>query len=226
MYRQGATGSAHALQPASDRQLVNGWSAASGSSARGCRSPPCGTVQGGPTNGVGPGLNRSGRPRSELLMRLGLWPDGWSTGRRCVKFGHSRSRAISAQLAISSGGMVASRESPARVRVVAGWCRCRGVAGGSRSAAGRYAEWQGGGGLPVTPVHLGMRTRQLARCWGRDLRVAHCCLEHAGQYSGPGARRPGPPGNPPLSHRSSIGGDRGGEGETAGDRRRGTRAGP
>ena len=47
-----------------------------------------------------------------------------------------------------------------------------------------------------------------------------------GQYSGPGARRPGPPGSPPLSHRSSIGGDRGEQGEAAGYRRRGTRAGP
>ena len=46
-----------------------------------------------------------------------------------------------------------------------------------------------GGGLPATPALLGMRTRIVARRWGRDLRVAQCCLEHAGQYSGPGARR-------------------------------------
>ena len=63
-----------------------------------------------------------------------------------------------------------------------------------------------------------------ARRWGRDLRVAQCCLEHAGQYSGPGARRPGPPGSSPLSHRPSLGGGRGEQ--TAGNRRRAARAGP
>jgi hypothetical protein len=50
-----------------------------------------------------------------------------------------------------------------------------------------------------------------------------CCLEHAGQYSGPGARRPGPPGSPLLPITPSIGGS--GE-QTAGHRRPGTRAGP
>src|SRR5271165_3795262 len=80
------------------------------------------------------------------------------------------------------------------------------------------------GGRPVTPDNFGMRTRWKAWRWGLDLKVAHCCLEHAGQYSGPGARRPGPPGRPLLSHRSSIGGDRGEQGEAAGYRRRGTRA--
>ena len=75
----------------------------------------------------------------------------------------------------------------------------------------------------MTPAHLGMRTRQLAWRWGLDLRVAHCCLEHAGQYSGPGARRPGPPGSPLLPITPSIGGS--GE-QTAGNRRPGTRAGP
>ena len=52
------------------------------------------------------------------------------------------------------------------------------------------AGWQGGGGLPVTPAVFGMRTRQLAWRWGLDLRVAFCCFDRAGQYSGPGARRP------------------------------------
>src|SRR6266699_6370711 len=51
----------------------------------------------------------------------------------------------------------------------------------------RRAGWDSGGGLPVTPALLGMRTRIVAWRWGCDLRVAHCCLEHAGQYSGPGA---------------------------------------
>jgi hypothetical protein len=50
----------------------------------------------------------------------------------------------------------------------------------------------------VTPAHYGIRTRDLAWRWGLDLRVAQCCLEHAGQYSGPGARRPGPPGSSPY----------------------------
>ena len=125
------------------------------------------------------------------------------------------------QLAITSGGMDASRENPGR-------CGSR-RAGAAAALQLRFvlrcgrAGWDGWRGLPVTPAHLGMRTRHLAWRWGLDLRVAHCCLEHAGQYSGPGARRPGPPGSPPLSHRSSIGGR--GE-QTAGYRRRRTRAGP
>ena len=36
----------------------------------GCSSPPCGAVHGGPGKGHWCSLNRSGRPRSELLMRL------------------------------------------------------------------------------------------------------------------------------------------------------------
>ena len=54
----------------------------------------------------------------------------------------------------------------------------------------------------MTSAHFGMRARDLAWRWGLDLRVAQCCLEHAGQYSGPGARLPGPPGSSPLSHHS------------------------
>jgi hypothetical protein len=95
-------------------------------------------------------------------------------------------------------GMDASRENP-------GWCGSRRAGACCRvtaevGAALRAAGWDGWRGLPVTPAHLGMRTRHLAWRWGLDLRVAHCCLEHAGQYSGPGARRPGPPGSPLLSH--------------------------
>ncbi len=100
--------------------------------------------------------------------------------------------------------MVASRENPGRCG-----SRRAGAAAALQQGfvlrCGR-AGWDGGCGLPVTPAHFGMRTRQLAWRWGLDLRVAFCCFEHAGQYSGPGARRPGPPGSPPLSHRSSIGG--------------------
>jgi hypothetical protein len=94
------------------------------------------------------------------------------------------------QLAITSGGWSRRVKVPARVRVGAGLGllpRCGWVRAALRACG--VGEWRG---LPVTPVHLGMRTRQLARCWGLDLRVAHCCLEHAGQYSGPGARRPDP----------------------------------
>jgi hypothetical protein len=97
-----------------------------------------------------------------------------------------------------------------------------GCGWGLRCAAGvRVAGWVRG--LPVRAAVFGMRTRQLAWRWGLDLRVAFCCLERAGQYSGPGARRPGLPGSPLLSRRSSMGG--GGE-QTAGDRRPGARAGP
>ena len=42
---------------------------------------------------------------------------------------------------------------------------------------------------------FGIRTRLSAWRWGPDLRVASCCLEHAGQTSGVHAR-PGPPGSP------------------------------
>ena len=71
------------------------------------------------------------------------------------------------------------------VRVAAGGGRCRVTAGvrAARRAAGmgqwvRVARDAGGPGI---------RTRQPAWRWVLDLRVAHCCLEHDGQYSGPGA---------------------------------------
>ena len=64
---------------------------------------------------------------------------------------------------------------------------------------GRCAGGGQWGGLSVTSAHFGMRTRKLAWRWGLDLRVAPCCLEHAGQYSGPGARRPGIPGQLAVS---------------------------
>src|SRR5690348_6316601 len=108
--------------------------------------------------------------------------------------------------------MVALRENGGLVRVVAGWAAS--VLGLVLAPRCGRAGWESGRGLPVTPADLGMRTRLAAWRWGLDLRVAHCCLEHAGQYSGPGARRPGPPGSPLLSHGSSIGGR--GE-QTAGD---------
>ena len=103
-----------------------------------------------------------------------------------------------AHLATSSGGMDASRENPGRCgsRRAGACCRVTAEVGAALRATG----WDGWRGLPVTPAHLGMRTRHLAWRWGLDLRVARCCLEHAGQYSGPGARRPGPPGSPLLSH--------------------------
>ena len=41
-----------------------------------------------------------------------------------------------------------------------------------------------GSGLPVTPSDYGMRARWEAWRRGLDLRVASCCLEHVGQYSG------------------------------------------
>jgi hypothetical protein len=86
--------------------------------------------------------------------------------------------------AFSSGGMVASRENP-------GWCGLwRAGVAAALGLGGGEGACEGGCGLSVTPAHFGMRTRLTAWRWGRDLRVAHCCLEHAGQYSGPGARRP------------------------------------
>jgi hypothetical protein len=103
--------------------------------------------------------------------------------------------AVVTHLATSSGGWT-RRVKIRGVRVAAGWGRCRVTA--EVCAALRAAGWDGWRGLPVTPAHLGMRTRHLAWRWGLDLRVARCCLEHAGQYSGPGARRPGPPGSPPI----------------------------
>ena len=89
-----------------------------------------------------------------------------------------------------------------RSHFIWGWSRC--VKMRSRCGLGRpgaccrvrdrvcaaMRDGDSGSGLPVTPALLGMRTRIVARRWGRDLRVAECCLEHAGQYSGPGARRP------------------------------------
>ena len=86
---------------------------------------------------------------------------------------------------------------------------------GSRLRAGMW----GGGWVRAArdAGAFGMRTRFTAWRWGLDLRVAHCCLEHAGQYSGPCARRPGPPGSPPFPISPSIGGS--GE-QTAGNRRR------
>jgi hypothetical protein len=77
-----------------------------------------------------------------------------------------------------------------------GWSRRVKIpAGAGCGGPGSLPRWgwvacEGWCGLPVTPAHFGMRTRLTAWRWGRDLRVAHCCLEHAGQYSGPGARRP------------------------------------
>jgi hypothetical protein len=43
--------------------------------------------------------------------------------------------------------------------------------------------------LGYEPVHKPER-------WGLDLRVAHCCLEHAGQYSGLCSPPTGAPGQP------------------------------
>src|SRR6516162_1255909 len=99
--------------------------------------------------------------------------------------------------------MVARRENPGRCGSPGAWAAAApgpGFVPPCRVGDGR-------GGLPVTSAHLGMRIRQLAWRWGLDLRVAHCCLEHAGQYSGPGARRPGPPGSPLLSITPSVGPD-------------------
>jgi hypothetical protein len=81
-----------------------------------------------------------------------------------------------------------------------GWCRSRRAGAAAASGRGMCRCAGGGrwGGLPVTSAHFGMRTRNLAWRWGLDLRVAQCCLEHAGQYSGPGARRPGPAGSSPY----------------------------
>ena len=93
-------------------------------------------------------------------------------------------------------GMVARRENPGRC----GWQGAWAAAASGPGLVRPRRVGDGRDGLPVTPAHLGMRIRQLAWRWGLDLRVAHCCLEHAGQYSGPGARRPGPPGSPLLSH--------------------------
>jgi hypothetical protein len=90
--------------------------------------------------------------------------------------------------------MVARREIPDR-------CRSRRAVAAAASGPGFVSPCgraDSGGGLPVTSAHFGIRTRKLAWRWGLDLRVAHCCLEHAGQYSGPGARRPGPPGSSPY----------------------------
>jgi hypothetical protein len=112
-------------------------------------------------------------------------------------------------------GMVAPRESPALVRVVAGWGCCRAMAGvcaGLRACGGTVVRAARDAGPPWNA------SPSVGPVLGLDLRVAQCCLEHAGQHSGPGARRPGPPGSPPLSHRSSIGGDRGEHDETAGYR--------
>src|SRR5690242_2001894 len=105
------------------------------------------------------------------------------------------------------------------VPVAAGW----DAAASGLGLVPRCGAGDGRGGLPVTSAHYGIRTRNLAWRWGLDLRVAQCCLEHAGQYSGPGARRPGPPGSPLLSYYPSVGGS--GE-QTAGNRRHRTRAGP
>ena len=71
------------------------------------------------------------------------------------------------------------------VRVAAGRGRCRA----EDWAAGMRRAMVDAGCL-CTPAFCGMRTRFTAWRRGLDLRVAHCCLEHAGQYSGPGARRP------------------------------------
>jgi len=71
-----------------------------------------------------------------------------------------------------------------KVRPWCGWSRA-GVAAapwlGFVPACGRAVrQWCG---LPVTPAHLGMRIRQLARCWGLDLRVAQCCFEQCDMRS-------------------------------------------
>jgi hypothetical protein len=165
------------------------------------------------------GLRAHGYSWAEIGARLGITPAGRTTKTgNIVVIMRYGSRAVSVQLAISSGGW--SRG----VKIWAG--AGRGGLGALPRGAGVCAAVRGGdgrGGLPVTPAHLGMRTRQLAWRWGLDLRVAQCCLEHAGQYSGPGARRPGPPGSPLLPITPSIGGS--GE-QTAGHRRPGTRAGP
>jgi hypothetical protein len=77
--------------------------------------------------------------------------------------------------------MVAGRENVAPVRAGGGWACCR-VVGDVAAGAGVGREDERG--LPVTPVHFGMRARLRAWRRGFDLRVASCCLEHAGQYFG------------------------------------------
>jgi len=144
---------------------------------------------------------------------------GCGHSRPDIRYGRQTAAEMAsavAQLAIFIRWMVASRENLSRAVVAAGIC-CR--AGAGVRACG-VAGWMR---LPVTPAVYGTRTRQLAWRWGLDLRVAFCCFERAGQYSGPGARRPGPPGSPLLSITPSIGGS--GE-QTAGNRGPGTRAGP
>ena len=54
----------------------------------------------------------------------------------------------------------------------------------SRTTNGTLTLREDERGLPVTPVHFGMRARLRAWRRGFDLRVASCCLEHAGQYFG------------------------------------------
>jgi hypothetical protein len=73
----------------------------------------------------------------------------------------------------------------------AGVVRLVGCRGGGLFLRGLAAAWQGAGGCPPTPVFLsGTRARMQVWRWGLDLRVAHCCFEHAGQILVP----TGPPG--------------------------------
>jgi hypothetical protein len=138
-----------------------------------------------PARRLGPGRSGTCRRCRPGLPGLGKRPGFHRPAASgCVPSLNHRKGTAMAIVAISSG-MVALREN-------AGLCGSgrAGVAAAAGPGLLPRCGWDSGGGLPVTPALLGMRTRIVAWRWGRDLRVACCCLEHAGQYSGPGACRP------------------------------------